>query len=279
MFTLTLTFKTFADLHDATSKLATAAFNATIAHFDRPDVGAEPPAPAPAPVTTATFNPFAAAGGAVVPASPPVHSTAAVEASPIAPAASGAPPLPPVAPLPALPSAPAVAAPTAPVAPLSPAVGVQLDKAGLPWDARIHAKTMTMNADGTWRRFRGVQDALVVEVEASLRASMAATVSGAQAALAAMPAPPTGAALPPAAPPAPPAPPAAPVALPLGTFADLMAGLAPHIQTGKVSNLTITTVLGEFQLANLYQLATVKPEVVAAIGEKFRPYILAAASA
>jgi hypothetical protein len=55
-----------------------------------------------------------------------------------------------------------------------------------------------------------------------------------------------------------------------------MQALAPHMQSGKVSNLVMTTILGEFGLANLYQLATAKPEVVAAIGEKFRPYILAA---
>ena len=268
MFTLTLTFKTFADLHDATAKLASIAMNAQIAHFDRPDVGAEPPAPVPAPppVTTATFNPFAAAGSAVVPASPPVHSTAAVAASPTVPAASGVPTPLAVAPLPAPPSAPAAVAPTAPAAPPSLAGGVQLDKDGLPWDARIHAKTKTMNADGTWRRFRGVQDALVAEVEASLRASMAATVPAAPV-QAALPLPPAPVA--PPAPPAPPAPSAAPAVAPLSTFAEVMAAVAPHLQTGAITNLDVATTLGDFGLANLFQLATVTPDVMAAVGEKF----------
>ena len=271
MFTLTLSFKTFADLHDATGKLAGIAMNAQIAHFDRPDVGAGP-APAAtlpsAPAVTAALNPFAAAGGAVVPASPPVHSTAAVAASPIAPAApmGGLPTLPPVAPPPAPPTAPAAVAPTAPAAPPSPAGGVQLDKDGLPWDARIHAKTKTMNADGTWRRFRGVQDALVAEVEASLRASMAATVPAAPV-QAALPLPPAPVA--PPAPPAPPAPSAAPAVAPLSTFAEVMAAVAPHLQTGAITNLDVATTLGDFGLANLFQLATVTPDVMAAVGEKF----------
>lgn len=274
MFTLTLTFNTLSDLHDATSKLASIAMNAQIAHFDRPDVGVDPApvAPPPGPGLVAPANPFAAQGVAAVPASPPAPFTAVVAALPNVPAASthGLPAPPPAAPLPAPPSAPAVAAPSAPAALPSPAGAAQLDKVGLPWDARIHAKTKTMNADGTWRRFRGVQEALVAEVEAQLRASLSATVP-------APPAAPLQAALP--LPPAPPGPPAAAAAvLPLGTFADLLAGLAPHMSTGKVTNLTIATILGEFGLANLYQLATAGTDVVAAIGEKFRPHILAASA-
>jgi hypothetical protein len=278
MFTLTLTFNTFADLHDATSKLAAISLNAQIAHFDRPDVGAEVTA-APAEAKSAPFNPFAVSGAAAVQASPPAPSTAVVAALSNAPAAltPGLPTPPTVAPPSALPSAPVAVAPSAPVAPPSPVGAVQLDSAGMPWDARIHAKTKTTNADGTWRKFRGVQDALVAEVEAQLRASMAATVpvvaaAPAQTALPLPPAPPA----PPAAPPAPPAAPEPAAAFPLGTFAEVMQALAPHMQSGKVSNLVMTTILGEFRLANLYQLATAKPEVVAEIGEKFRPYILAA---
>lgn len=287
MFTLTLTFNTFADLHNATSKLAAVALNAQIAHFDRPDVGAEPAPAAPPP---APFNPFSTQEAAAVPASPPAPSTAVVAALSNVPAAvtPGLPTPPPVAPPPAPPSAPVAAAPSAPAAPPSPAGAAVLDAHGLPWDARIHAKTKTMNADGTWRRFRGVQDALVAEVEAQLRASMAATVPPPPPAAppAAAPAPaqaalplPAAPVAPPAPPAVPPAPPAAPAPLPLGNFAELMAGLAPHMTSGKITNLTLTTVLGEFGLANLYQLATAKPEVVTAIGEKFRPHIVAAAAA
>ncbi len=45
-----------------------------------------------------------------------------------------------------------------------------LDKAGLPWDSRIHAKTKTTNKDGTWKYAVGVdREVLVPQVEAELR--------------------------------------------------------------------------------------------------------------
>lgn len=67
-----------------------------------------------------------------------------------------------------------------------------VDAKGLPWDARIHAKTKATVADGTWRARRGVDAATVVVVEAELRGRMGV------------------------APPAPPiAAPAAPVAIPM----------------------------------------------------------------
>lgn len=43
------------------------------------------------------------------------------------------------------------------------------DSTGLPWDERIHASSKALNADGTWRTKRGVDKALVAEVEAELR--------------------------------------------------------------------------------------------------------------
>lgn len=51
--------------------------------------------------------------------------------------------------------------------------GVTLDKNGLPWDARIHAESKAIIADGTWRKKRGVDAALVTQVEAELRTLMA----------------------------------------------------------------------------------------------------------
>ena len=44
------------------------------------------------------------------------------------------------------------------------------DANGLPWDERIHSKGKNrLNADGTWRKRRGVDDATVAAVEAELR--------------------------------------------------------------------------------------------------------------
>lgn len=52
--------------------------------------------------------------------------------------------------------------------------GVELDKHGLPWDNRIHAETKAKIADGSWRKKRGVDPALVAQVEAELRQVMGA---------------------------------------------------------------------------------------------------------
>ena len=43
------------------------------------------------------------------------------------------------------------------------------DSAGIPWDARIHSTKKAINADGTWRKRRGVTDAEVAAVETELR--------------------------------------------------------------------------------------------------------------
>lgn len=76
------------------------------------------------------------------------------------------PPPPPPALVPA--AAPGAVATTSP-APNS----VELDSTGLPWDHRIHASTKTKTAKGVWTRRRGIEDSLVAEVEAQLRAAMA----------------------------------------------------------------------------------------------------------
>lgn len=40
-----------------------------------------------------------------------------------------------------------------------------LDTDGMPWDARIHASTRAVNADGRWKKRRGVDDVEVTRVE------------------------------------------------------------------------------------------------------------------
>ncbi len=106
---------------------------------------------------------------------PLASSTAGVAPSPTAPAvpqASGA--LPALQALAPLPVASAVA-PAAPAPQASPAGGVELDRDGLPWDARIHAGTKRRNADGRWTAKKGINDPdLVPRVVAQLRAQMAA---------------------------------------------------------------------------------------------------------
>ena len=102
--------------------------------------------------------------------------------------------------------------------------GVETDKNGLPWDERIHSgpkDKRPKNADGSWRKRRGVDDALVEQVEAELRQVMGATGNPAPAA-------PTAAASPEPAPA--PAPTAAPV-VPPPTPADAGTASGPVAAT------------------------------------------------
>jgi hypothetical protein len=47
-----------------------------------------------------------------------------------------------------------------------------LDSDGMPWDERIHAGSKTVNADGRWKRRKGVDDALYMTVVAEHKGSI-----------------------------------------------------------------------------------------------------------
>ena len=118
--------------------------------------------------------PSAAASGALfgdtVSAAPfiPATSSVAVVPLPTAPEAPTSPAL-PVPPAPAPAPAPEAAAQSAPAIPAAPV----RDANGLPWDHRIHAATKTMNADGTWRQKRGLDEAVAASVKAELASVVA----------------------------------------------------------------------------------------------------------
>lgn len=134
-----------------------------------------------ATVAEISQDPAAVFGGAAAPAplAPAgAPSIAGVVPLPIAPEAttattSGATLS---APVPNVPTAPAMGAPTASgAAPSTPASGVELDSKGLPWDERIHAGTKTKLKSGEWKAKKQVEAALVAQVEAELRARVAAS--------------------------------------------------------------------------------------------------------
>lgn len=52
-----------------------------------------------------------------------------------------------------------------------------LDTNGLPWDKRIHSRTMSKNPDGTWKLQRGIEMGIVHKVEAELRKAKPRPVS------------------------------------------------------------------------------------------------------
>lgn len=170
--------------------------------------------------------------------------------------------------------------PTAPIA--SPSSGVELDADGLPWDARIHsgpADKRPKNADGRWRRARGVDDATVEQVTAELRQVMgapapaptpaAAPTPPAPAPVPASPPPAPVAAAPTPAPAAPPPTPAAAVtesgpavaATAVETFADLMKKVTRMQTAGLVTVETTSQIAASLGLTGLRDLMN-RPDLV-----------------
>jgi hypothetical protein len=167
---------------------ATAAFGSAAAVFC---AGFELPKDSPAIAENLSHDPAAAFGSAAA----PVPFT-----TPASTPAGSAPPAPVnTAPITTTLGLVSSAAPASP--------GVLLDSQGLPWDGRIHVESKNKNADGTWRKKRSLDAALLAQVEAELRQVMGA--SGAPLAPVAGAAPAM-----PAAPSVAPAPPPAPVAAP-----------------------------------------------------------------
>lgn len=163
-----------------------------------------------------------------------------------------------------LPAAPA----PAPVASALP--GVELDADGLPWDVRINAAgeggAKPKNADGRWRKKRGLNDAaLVARVQAELRATLAAPAAAAGTPPVAPVAP--VAPVPPQPPvavqPQPPVAPVAPVA-PAGpptTFEQLMPRITSAVTGGVIPNSALLQAVTAYQLPNIPALAT-RPDLV-----------------
>lgn len=61
-------------------------------------------------------------------------------------------------------------------APAGP-VSADRDKAGVPWDARVHSETRKTNADGTWRYRRNLDAAVKAAVTAELKAAASTQVA------------------------------------------------------------------------------------------------------
>lgn len=125
----------------------------------------------------------------------PVHSPPTIEipAPPAPPAPSNVlpfvPPVSaPIATTPAVPSVPSATSATAAVAPPAPTTGgpsnvysiptrnpntpLELDKAGIPWDERIHQKTKNKKKDGTWKIQKNIDAGLLAAVVQELHALM-----------------------------------------------------------------------------------------------------------
>lgn len=63
------------------------------------------------------------------------------------------------------------ALPVEEIAPATTLTAMAVDANGTPWDARIHSDSKAVNADKTWRKRRGVDDATFAAVMAELTAA------------------------------------------------------------------------------------------------------------
>lgn len=164
-----------------------------------------PPAPGAAPATSILHAP------AMASFVPPAPTTTQINVSPVT---TTVPPPPPFVPPASVPAAPPVGAPAAGSSSAPPAApgSVDVDTAGLQWDARIHQEGRSKKKDGTWMLKRRIDPALVEAVTKELIAAKGAVTAPAPAA--------TGAA------PPPPPPPSAPAQDPNAVFA-LTPGSVP----------------------------------------------------
>lgn len=130
---------------------------------------------------------------------------------------------------------------------------VKLDSDGLPWDHRIHASSKKTLKSGQWRKKRGIEDDLVAEVEAELRAAIAAPDAPA-------PPPPPAADEQTAA--APPPPPPAADEVP-HTLADLMK----KVTAADLQFAQIQPILQEMGVPSLPALNS-RPDLIPAVYER-----------
>ena len=138
--------------------------------------------------------------------------------------------------------------------------GVTLDKNGLPWDARIHASSKAINADGTWRAKKMVEPSVVAAVTAELRATMGAPAAAVHATGHVDHSPETRVPLPAA-----PAAPAAPAVNPLQAFLKEATGL---INTKRATSADMMAAANSVGLPSVGAL-TQRPDLIDAVRAAF----------
>jgi hypothetical protein len=217
------------------------------------------------PVAVAEPDPAKVFGGNG--AGEPAPSIAAVVPSETAPAAATVTSVPTVPSVPVPSTENAAPAPSVPAAPSTPAPSVELDVRGLPWDPRIHSRTKSKLANGQWKNARGIDAALVTQVETELANLMKIPAAPVQ-----VPEPPLAPAVVVAPPPASPAVPVPPVSTVANaspsnvtTFPDLMQKVAGAIaakQLNQAQVLAVTQKHGVQALPLLIQRPDLIPQVV-----------------
>ena len=129
----------------------------------------------------------------------------------------------------------------------TPVPGVELDERGIPWDSRIHARTKTKIANGTWKRKRGVTDVEYEKVVAELVQTMA------------LPSPKT--------------PEMSPVpASKSATYEDLMAFATAAISREEINHHEIASICQNYGIASL-PLCGTRPDMIPSILEDVKNMI------
>lgn len=136
-----------------------------------------------------------------------------------------------------LPSEPPSVPPTPSGSPT--AITPTTDKTGLPWDARIHAGTKSLNADGSWKKKRGSLPEFVDSVERELRGVQALPSPGAP--------PPPG--------------------TPALDFEAITFRMVNMSAAGKFTNADVSKVLAEYGIES-WGLLKARPDILAAVCAK-----------
>ena len=132
------------------------------------------------------------------------------------------------------------------------------DARGFPWDERIHASTKVTNADGSWRRKRGITDTEVAAVEAQLKANAAPPMPQIAPSPFVPPMPaPTPA---PFVPPMPANPEPAPLALPMPAAAPVATAQAAGVADHASSGVTVAVDFGAFMQNIAAKAAQIGPD-------------------
>ncbi|HEU4376261.1 MAG TPA: hypothetical protein VFS02_22400 [Telluria sp.] len=211
---------------------------------ENPQFGQQPLPPGAAPISDAEG--LGMPGAPLLPlASSGAPSPAAAETSASAPADAPVSIPPPPSAASSVPSPPAAA-----VTP-SPAAAVEVDKNGLPWDERIHASSRVKIADGSWRMKRGVEPALIAQVEAQLRAQIPPAAPPTTFAEA----PPAGAPVPP--PPTAPLPPGPPAL----TFGIVAKRIGAAVTAGTLSGNVLSVKLAELGFPDGLHTVNARPDM------------------
>jgi len=150
---------------------------------------------------------------------------------------------------------------------ISDMITPKLDSDGLPWDQRIHSASRAVNADGTWRQRRGVDQAVLDQVRAELKQTMSVPAPLAPPPPVVAPPPPPIVPAPPVqAPDGPPSPPLSSNSAPVDPsgYVTLLTRLATDKANGVLSAELVDTAVAQLGLPTLASLVA-RPDLVPAL--------------